>query len=98
MQPSSRLCLGIGEFAHGLLLFCISDGGEVNQHMRGIFGNWVGVGSKTETCEFLYRNSPRSTPLGEVLALEIQLVSLTGRQQAFSVCRQVTVVLICGRE
>jgi len=79
VQPSSRLCLGICEFAHGLLLLGISGGGEVNKHMRGIVGNWVGVGSKTEICEFLYRNSPRSTRLGELLSLEIPLVSLTGR-------------------
>jgi len=54
VQPSSRLCLGIGELAHCLLLFGITGGGEVNQRMRGIVGNWVGVGGKTEIREFLY--------------------------------------------
>lgn len=54
MQPSSRLCLGIGKFAHGLLLLGITGGGEVNQHMRGIVKNWVGVGGKPQTYEFLY--------------------------------------------
>lgn len=54
MQPTARLCLGVCEFAHSLLLLGIADGGEINQHMRGIVRNWVSVGGKTQNYEFLY--------------------------------------------